>query len=129
MQHPDEVANKLAALNVPEPRSNAVHCIIEQAQQTKRRKLRLLDPVRALRAQLYVPSIRTAVMASVFGGFIAIGGINRLSENEVISDQPVQQAGLAQQRIPITADNLPNDVLLYDVEFNESDPLEDMWEV
>ena len=131
MPHRDLFASTLAQLSIPEPRSNAVHAIMEAAKAEKRRKVGLFDPLRRLRAQLYIPSIRYGVMASVFGAFILIGGINRLTQEPSASPAaaPAQQAELKQERVPITADNLPNEILLYDVEFNDSDLLEGLWEV
>ena len=132
MPHRDDIASQLSQLSIPEPSSNAVHRIMEASKQEKRRHFTLFDPLRKLRAQLYVPSIRYGVMASVFGAVILLGAANRLSQepNSPAPQNNVQTAQAPQEkpRVPITADNLPNDVLLYDVELSDADPLDGMWE-
>lgn len=116
MDKPDDpLRDELAALDVPPPAGNAVYRILEEARRTPRRQIRWLGPLRQLRAAVFVPRTRVAIMAGVFVLFTLIGLAGRL----LAPDTPPR----------LTAEMIPDELLLYDVEFAEDHDLPpDFWE-
>ena len=113
MAEHDPLKQQLAGLQIPEAPSNATHRIMQAAMAEKRRQLSWLNWPRQLRAFIYVPSTRMVIMASVVCLFIGIGLVNRgLSPNEQSFD----------------AAQIPDDVLLYDVELVGDDTFSEMWQ-
>ncbi len=96
MKPHDETHSLLAQLHVPQARTAHCEAIIAAARQHPRRSLAWLDALRTLRAHLYVPQMRYAIMASVVGAFILIGLAGnalrdntqqtRIAANELLDD-------------------------------------------
>lgn len=107
----DDLQIRLNQLEVPRPSPASTQAILAAAYATPRRQAAFLAPLRRVRAWIYVPQMRYVVMASVVALFIGVGLIGRLTQ----PDTPANR---------LTAEALPEDVLLYDVELADGDPLE-----
>lgn len=111
----DEIGARLDGLAVPEPRSNATHHILQAARSMPKKRTHFLNPLRQLRAWIYVPQMRYAIMAGVVGFFILLGLTSR-------SVPPSPTPASTQEMARITPDMIPDDLVLYDLEFEEYEP-------
>lgn len=71
-QH-DELRPILRTLRVPDPSADAVPRIQEAARDNPRRLWRWIAALRQLRALIYIPAMRYAVMAVMVAFFVIIG--------------------------------------------------------
>ena len=94
-----ELKQALNALHVPEPNPMAQANLLREARLHPPKRWRFLRPLRQLRAFVLVPQMRYAIMTSVVAGVIGLGIINNA----------------------MRAPSIPDDLLLYDVEFAEFD--------
>ena len=100
---PDDLETHLRELHIPAANPQAVHRIVSHARAHPRPVWKWLGFLRQLRATIYLPQMRYAVMASLVGAFILIGLAN--------PDHPAA----------------PPQDLLADVTFDEEDPLDRFW--
>lgn len=103
MKRPDETYNLLVQLNVPPARDSHREAILAAAAAHPRRSPGWFDMLRQLRAHLYVPQMRYAIMAGVVGFFILVG---------LVANPPVSQTQDTQ---------LAANELLDDIEFSEEE--------
>ncbi len=99
-----ELKRALSTLQLPEPNPMAQANLLREARLHPPKSWRFLRPLRQLRAFILVPQVRYAIMTSVVAGIIGLGMMN------------------SAMREP----SIPDDLLLYDVEFAEFDP-SSMW--
>jgi hypothetical protein len=99
--HPEdtELKQALGALNVPQPNPMAQANLLREARLNPPKRWRFLRPFRQLRAWVLVPQMRYSIMTSVVLTVIGLGMLN------------------SAMRTP----SIPDDLLLYDVEFAEFD--------
>lgn len=98
----DPLYSQLAQLNIAEPSAQAQADILRAARQMPvQRRFGFLLPLKRLRATLYVPQTRYAIMASVVAIFIGLGALNQSLR---------------------TAPQIPDELMLYDLAFTDFDP-------
>ncbi|MCI5049356.1 MAG: hypothetical protein MRY32_03385 [Rickettsiales bacterium] len=105
----------LRSLYIPAADDAAVSRIVQLAKENPRRQFPLFAPLRLLKAWLYVPSMRYVVMASVVGLFILIGAVG----NPPTAPEATTIA--QQEAAPSNQQDMPETMLLYDVEFAEEE--------
>lgn len=122
----DDIAARLAQQPVPPAHSNAVEQILQMAQATPRQRVQAFDPLRTLRAWIYVPQMRYAIMASVVGLFMLVGLIADPQPAPSGSAEPKIIAAKSEAKQPKTP---AIDPLFDDANLMAQDPLSDFWEI
>lgn len=107
----DDDSNLVRTLYVPEPPEGAQARVMEAVSCHHRRQNTLFAMLRRAKAWLYVPQMRYAVMASIVVLFIALGLTNNAAQPTTSNAAP-----------QLTAEAIPDDLLLYDLEFATFDP-------
>jgi hypothetical protein len=109
MKRNDDIHQLLSGLSVPPARTAHRDAIIAHARANPRAQIKWLARLRELRAYLYVPQMRYAIMGSVVGCFILIG----------LFASPAHKQ--------MTAKPLKKSELLADITFSEEEWTNNFW--